>query len=109
MKLQELRDRGGFVDAVPVKKEVTWKRKDGAGVEQSDTFFIHVRRQSFGIIERLLSGDDQRSRSAVLISNSVLFGEQADEVMSYDDAYQLDASLAHVLIRAVNEVNARKN
>ena len=31
------------------------------------------------------------------------------KLVSYDDAYQLDPSFAHVLIKAVNEVNSRKN
>ena len=36
-------------------------------------------------------------------------GDDATETMSYEDAYQLHPGLAHALIRAINEVNARKN
>lgn len=109
MNLQEIRDRGGFVDPAPVRKEVEWTHTDNDGNVQVDKFAVHVRRQSFGVVERMLSGTDERSRSAVLVSGSILFGENADEAMGYEDAYQLDPSLAHVLIRAINEVNARKN
>lgn len=110
LNLQQLRERGAFVDPVPVPKEVTWERKGKDGEVLSDVFTVHVRRQSFGVVERMLSNiNDDRSRSAMLVSSSLLFGDNADEVMSYDDAYQLDPSFAHVLIKAVNEVNSRKN
>jgi hypothetical protein len=57
MKLQELKDKGGFVPSAPIPMEVTWTRPGPDGAEVSDTFTIHVKRQSFGTIERLLLTD----------------------------------------------------
>lgn len=67
---------------------------------------MFVKRQSFGSIERLfLSDEDDRSKSAAYIAATVLLGDKGAEPMSYEDAYQLEPSLAGVLIKAVNEVN----
>lgn len=108
MDLKSLKDKGGIVSSALVPKEVTWKHTDDAGEEQEDTFTIHVRKASFGTMEKLFVGNDDQSKSAALISQSVLL-DGGKEALSYEDAFQLDPSLAAVLMKAVNEVNARKN
>lgn len=102
--LQKLKDAGGFISAEPVRKQVTWTRMvDGA--EKSDAFDVFIRRRSFGAMERLLvADDDQRSRMAAFLADSILLGEEK-EPMTYEDAFQLDVSLGNVLIAAVHEVN----
>lgn len=129
MDLKQLKARGGFVSAEPVKKSVKWKHEDG-GVEVEDDFEIYVVRQSFGSVEKLLTGLDDRSKSASFISACVRFlvgSEEAQayevqrrddpglpvrmeflEAMSYEDAYQLEPSLAGALVRAINEVNGEQ-
>ena len=110
MNLKELKDRGGFVSSKPVKKDVVWKRKvDGQEVE--DTFTVHVRPMSYGDIERIFIDpkDEERSRTAALLSESVLLGDDGKEKLSYTDAYQLAPSLATALSKVVSEVNALKN
>lgn len=105
MKLSELKSKGGFVAGAPVAKEVTWKRMGEAGEEVADTFKIFVIKQSFGTIESIWSGKEDKSKAAQYISESVRLGDDGKERMSYQDAYQLDPGLAAVLIAAVNEVN----
>jgi tail assembly chaperone len=67
---------------------------------------VFVKRQSFGSIERLFLGDDDdSSRSAAYIAATILLGDKGTEPLSYQDAYQLEPSLAKVLIEAINAVN----
>ena len=107
MKLQDLKDKGGFVPSAPIPMEVTWARTGPDG-ELSDTFTIHVKRQSFGSIERLLltdPKDQDRSQSARFIAETILLGDKGKEAISYAEAYALEPSLAGVFLKAINEVN----
>lgn len=106
MNLKELKARGGFVSAVPVKRDVEWTHPDpDTGEEVTDKFSVFVKRQSFGAIERLFVGNDDQSKSATFISECILLGEDGKDRMTYQDAYQLDPGLAAVLVKAINEVN----
>lgn len=109
MKLKELKDKGGFVPMDPVVKEVTWVHTDDDGLEQSDTFTIHVKKHSFAAMQQIRedSGKDKELVS-LLIHKSIRLGEKGDEEISYVDAYQLETSLATVLISAINEVSGVK-
>lgn len=129
MDLKKIKERGGFVSAEPVKKSVTWVHETNEG-EVTDTFDVYVIRQSFGSVEKLLTGLDDRSKAASFISASVRFlvsSEEAEayeilrrsdpalpvrmeflESMVYEDAFQLDPSLAGSLVRAINEVNGEQ-
>jgi hypothetical protein len=56
-------------------------------------------------MERLVQGiTDEQSRSATYLSATILLGD-GDEPLTYEDAYQLDPSLATVLLSAAREVN----
>ena len=56
MNLKQLKAKGGVVDATLVKKEVIWAHVDPkTGKPVTDKFTVHVRRQSFGVIERLFA------------------------------------------------------
>lgn len=103
MKLSELKAKGGFVPSELVAKDVTWKRGD-----EELAFTIYVKRQSFGAMEKLFSGDSDQSKSAKFISECIFLGENGKERISYEDAYQLDPGLAAVFAQAVNEVNGAK-
>ena len=103
MNLKELRAKGAFVSAHPVKKSVTWKTSEGEDV----AFDVYVKKLSFGDYERLfLSESDDRSRMARVLAETVKLGDEGKEDLSYEDAYQLEPSLARALIDAVNGVNA---
>ena len=107
MNLKQLKAKGGIVDAQPVKKDISWTHLDSkTGKQVTDTFTLHIRRQSFGVIERLFSQDESaQSRNASYLAASVSLGAEGDEALSYDDAFGLEPSLGFVILNAVNEVN----
>jgi hypothetical protein len=107
MNLKQLKAKGGIVDGQPVKKEVSWTHQDSkTGKDVTDTFTLHIRRQSFGVIERLFAqGESDQSRNASYIAASVALGSEGTEALSYDDAYSLEPSLGFLILNAVNEVN----
>lgn len=106
MKLLEL--RGAVVSAELIRKDVTWTRTVD-GEELVDSFVVFVKRPSFGDVERIFVGGDERSRSAAMISACVRLGENGEETLTYDQAYQLTPSLAAVLGDAIREANSEKN
>lgn len=107
MNLKQLKAKGGIVDGQPIRKEVSWTHLDHrSGNEVTDTFTLHIRRQSFGVIERLFTqGESTHSRNASYLAACVTLGAQGMETLSYDDAYSLEPSLGFLLLNAVNEVN----
>ncbi|KVV01759.1 MULTISPECIES: phage tail assembly chaperone family protein, TAC [unclassified Pseudomonas] len=106
MNLQQLKASGGIVDGNCVKKVVQWTHLDPAGDSITDAVTVHVRRQSFGVIEQLFASDgSEQSRNARYIAASVRLGQDADEALSYEDAYSLEPGLGFLLLNAVNEVN----
>lgn len=106
MNLKELKAKGGLIPSALVPKEVTWKHVAAdTGKEEEDTFTIYVRKHSFGTVERLFSGQDERNRSARYISESIMLGENGRDRLSFDDAFQLDTGLALIFIKAINDVN----
>lgn len=108
MDLKKLRESGGFVPSTPVAREISWTHVGPNGDEVTDTFTVHVKKLSFGLIERLYAVDDkdpERSRMAGFISESVTLGDKGKERISYEDAFQLDPGLAQVLMDAIGAVN----
>lgn len=105
MDLKALQEQGGFVDEAPVKESVTWRRGDGDEVK----FDVHVVRQPFGVVDEVLKASDGRSQSARMISNCIRLGANAKERLTYDQAFELDPTLAFALIGAINRVNAKKS
>ena len=108
MDLKQLREKGGIVPQTPVKHEVSWTHTAEDGSEVTDTFTVHVRKHSFGTIERMFAADPkdpERSRAAAFISESIMLGDDGSERITYEDAFQLDAGLAKVLMDAISTVN----
>lgn len=105
MNLKELQAKGGFVSVAPVKKSVTWEREGENGEVEKITFDVYVKRHSFGALEQIWAGDDDRAKSARFLSYSIKLGAGGKEELTYEDAYQLEPSLAAVLVNAVTEVN----
>jgi hypothetical protein len=100
MKLKDLEKAGVFTPTDGVKKNITWKNREG----QEFNFDVFVQRSSYGMVERILLAEDVKSRSALTISECVLFGA-AGEKMTYEQAYQLEKSFAKKLMAAIREVN----
>lgn len=106
MKLSDL--RGAVVSGELVKKDIVWTR-DVDGEEVTDSFAVFVKRPSFGDVERIFVGGDDKSRSAAMISACIRMGEHGEELLTYDQAYQLVPSLAQLFSEAIKEVQTEKN
>lgn len=101
MDLKQLKDRGGIVPSDLVKKAVEWDHNG-----ELVTFDVFVKRLSFGDVERVLEEEARgKNRVANLIAASIRLGEEGNERLSYDEAFQLTPSLAKVFATAVSEVN----
>ena len=107
MDLKQLREKGGFTSSTPVVKEVSWTHKlNGAEEDTTDTFTIHVKKLSFGAIERLLNDKDaDKQQMAAFIADTILLGDDGKGRLTYKDAFQLEPSLARVLMEAISAVN----
>ena len=104
MNLSELQALGGVVDAEPVKTDVSWKLN---GQEHAATVF--VVRQPFGAVESALQdAQKDRSQGAKLISLCIRLGDQAQEQLTYEQAYSLHPAVAWAFVDAINTVNSPK-
>jgi len=102
MNLSDLQTMGGFVDAEPVQKEVRWQLNG-----QDHKASVFVVRQPFGAVESALQrAEKDRSQGASLISMCIRLGANADEQLSYEQAYNLHPAVAWAFLAAINEVNA---
>jgi hypothetical protein len=110
LTLDRIRSIGGIVTA----REITWTGTDPATGERTEyTHTVEVRRMAFGWIDRAMrearsaanGHDEQRSVNAALIAGGILFG---GESLAYEDALQLEPSLANELLRAFYIVNGMR-
>ena len=111
MDLNQLREKGGFVSLTPVSQEVSWTRPSPEGEDVTDTFTVRIKKFSAGAIERLWADSGKakdQSSSAYLISKAVFLGDEGEQMLGYDDAFQLDPTLAEALIETIDKVNPLK-
>jgi hypothetical protein len=111
MNIHQLKALGGIVDSQKVRKEVVWNRPDSLNGEMiAQTLVVHVRRHSFGVIERLFAEQESsHSRNAHYLAASISLGEEGEEALSVEDAFNLEPSLGFLLLNAINEVNGTGN
>ncbi|MDH0645575.1 phage tail assembly chaperone family protein, TAC [Pseudomonas sp. GD03858] len=111
MNINQLKALGGIVDSQRVRKEVVWNRPDPqTGEMLAQTLVVHVRRHSFGVIERLFAEQESsHSRNAHYLAASISLGEEGEEPLRVEDAFNLEPSLGFVLLNAINEVNGTGN
>jgi hypothetical protein len=107
MDIEQLRELGGLVSPTPVEKEITWqpRNEDGSPRGEPVTFTVLIKKLSSGDSERLWVVDEKardRSSHAALLSASLMLGER---FITYEEAFQLDPSLAVKFSEAVNQVN----
>lgn len=106
ISLQQLSERGGFVDAKPVPSEIRWTDEQGEEVKGD----IFVVRQPFGAIEGvLLNPEPDRSQSAKLISLCIRLGAEAGEQLTYEQAFNLNPAVAWAMVDAINKVNTPRS
>lgn len=100
--LAELTQAGGFVDAAPVKKSISF---DIAG--ETYTADVYIKRISVAYFDTLreaqLAG---KSQTQEILKHMVAFGNKGEEQLSEEQCSQLHPSLATALIEAFNEVNS---
>lgn len=86
MKISELNAKGGFIGQELVKKAVSWKHKQG-GEEVTEDFNIFVKRQSFGLLETVFSGNDDHAKASQMIASCIRLGDKGEEEIPYEMAY----------------------
>jgi hypothetical protein len=112
MDLKQLQELGGFVPKLPIKRPVTWQPVNDDGTPKGDelTFDVFIRKLSFGALERLF--DDKqpidRQRMSAYIADAVSLGDEGKQRISYQQAMELEPTLATALMNAVGEVNSVK-
>lgn len=95
---------GAVVDAAPVPRDIRWTLHE---IEYTAT--VHVRRLAIGEYEDLVHDiNDERSKTAAIISRFITLGEHGDEAIPYKEAYRLEPVVANAMLGAFNEVNAEK-
>jgi hypothetical protein len=115
VNLDQLKSAGGIVSDKPVRQEIVWNRTTDEGVEETLTFDVYVVRLAYGDYEQLympttrtVDDDDaepeRHSLQSELISLCIRLGENADERLTYEQAYRLQPGLAAAMIRAINKV-----
>ncbi|MDF9755465.1 phage tail assembly chaperone family protein, TAC [Pseudomonas hunanensis] len=90
MNINQLKALGGIVDSQRVRKEVVWNRPDPqTGEMLAQTLVVHVRRHSFGVIERLFAEQaSSHSRNAHYLAASISLGEEGEEPLGVEDRVQ---------------------
>jgi len=121
MDIETLRDLGGIVPSTPVEKEITWqpRNEDGSAKGEPVTFTVRIKKLSAGVTELLWVTDEAEakakaeakpngaaaeghSKQSELLAKSLYVGER---LITYEEAFHLDPSLATEFARAVNAVN----
>jgi hypothetical protein len=108
--LAQLKAAGGIVSREPVKKEVTWDHFSPEGEELHDTFDVYIVKPSFGSMLSIGKVTDREQLALTLSKTIMLENDKGKpEYLAYEDAMQLDPSLAMTLLGAVREVTEPKN
>lgn len=107
--LKELQAIGGFIADKPVLKTIKFQTPDEAGELVDRVYDVFVKRLSVGDYEALfLTDKEEKSRTAKLISETIMLGKDGSERISFQQAYKLHPSLAAAMVEAFNEVNSAK-
>lgn len=107
--LNELKSKGGLAQEAPIAKKISYVGVDENGEAVDYEADIFVKDLSVGDYEKLyLTIDDNRSRTAKVISEAVTLGKRGEEKIPFETAYKLKKPLADAMVAAVAEVNAPK-
>lgn len=105
MNLDELIAQGGLAPAEPVKRNIKWKRVDEDGSTKEVAFDVFVKRHSAVSIQRATQNLQSEDGWPTLLAESLLFGPEAKQRMTLDQARDLVPELYGPLIAAVVDVN----
>ena len=105
MNLDDIIAKGGLAPAEPVKRTIKWKRTDEAGNVDEVAFDVFVKRHSAVSIQRATTHLQSEDGWPTLLAESLLFGPDAKQRMTLDQARELVPELYGPLIAAVVEVN----
>lgn len=116
MNLDDLISKGGLVDTALVKKKGVWKRlgtnSEGQEIELEDEVGFFVKRASHAMFKTSIEGafesGEKLEQNSALIASHIRLGEDGKEVLTYEQAYSLESSLARVFMDAINEIYSKK-
>lgn len=107
MKKSDLVKVGGLISVEPVIVNTTWKRPV-SGKDEELEFDVGIIRPAFDEMERVLTIQDDKNRTATLISLCVrLEGDKGkfDQALTYDEACRLEWNLVKALVDAIKATN----
>lgn len=97
--LRQLREAGGIVSREPIKRNIAWKSFDLA--TETDVEYdadIHILKQGAGAVMEIYSSADKEQISLFISKSVMLENEKGKlELMTFDDAFQLDPPLRNAM------------
>lgn len=111
--LKQLREVGGIVSKLPIKRNIAWKSFDLA--TENDIEYnadIYILKQGAGAVMEIYSTADKEQISLFLSKAVMLENEKGKpELISFEDAYQLDPPLRSAMWEECQKVAGivRKN
>ena len=115
MNINDLKNRGAFVDRLLVKANKKWERIGQDGRPASDEVSFFVRRVSYMDFKSALSGGSESMASVkldpdcLLICACIRLGDDGEELLEYSDAESLEPALFKLFIEAINDVYGGHN
>lgn len=92
-----------------VKRSIEWKHYNDAGQPVTDVYDVFIVKDvSFAASDRIYLGDiksQDSSKHARLISERVRFGEKGEDVMTPEQASNLEQNLGWALVMAVHDLD----
>lgn len=109
INLDDLLSKATVKQSNLVKRSVIWERANESGETVKDEWDIFIVKEvSFAASDRIYLGDlrsQDSSKNARLISERVRFGEDGTQVMSAEQASNLDDKLGWALAMAVYDLD----
>ena len=109
MDAGDLERIGAIVPVKPVEVWVDWPYEDPNTGETYKGLTVWVKKHSVGTVERLqlVDPEDQRSRIARYLAETVLLGDAGEQALSYEHAYRFDPMFAEAIAEAARAFNGR--
>lgn len=103
MSMASLKDMGLFVSSEPVKTEIAWNNGT-----QDYTFFVYIKRHSFGVVEKMFTAKEDSSSMSRYIADSVQIDDGGElRYFTFEEAKSLEPSIARAFLDAISRVNSK--